>query len=287
MTNRPFLFMSGESSVTLKATFRRDAWSHTCVAKRLVSDDKGLRREGVNETLKGVIYYADVEDKALEQHNLRLLRDENIPCWPDPGLLLSMGDRYTALRRAQQSDLIDHDVWMGPVSERDELIKMRRWWSGPLVMKTGTLHSGHGKHRIEHTSDIPMHWDGIASFEPFFDGVSYRVLVVGGRHLVIRIDNAENWVKNAPGADVSVVKAPDLAAVHYRMIGHALEVTDRFGLEVCGVDYVVEGDGYHFLEANWYPGVSVDDDEFTVHIERFLDEKMTHVEALHRARTAV
>lgn len=276
---RPFLFMSGESAVTLKATFRRDAWSHTCIAKKLLLDGV-LHREGITESLSGVIYYADIEDKQLERHNLELLRDARVPCWPDPGLLLSMGDRYTALARARGADLIDHDVWIGLSSERDELIKMRRWWSGPLVMKTGTLHSGHGKHRIEDTDDIPLDWEGTASFEPFFTGVSYRVLVVGRTHVVIRIDNAENWVKNAPGADVSVVRAPDLTSVHCKMVGHALEVTDRFGLEVCGVDYVVDDCDYRFLEANWYPGLSVDDDAFSRHVDGFLDEKMAAVEMM-------
>ena len=110
---RPFLFLAGESGVTLMATFHRELWSHTCVAKRFVLDTDGLHRENNNEKLSGVIYFADVEDKSIEHHNLTLLRDNCIPCWPDPGLLLSLGNRHDALHKAHELGFIDHQIWQG------------------------------------------------------------------------------------------------------------------------------------------------------------------------------
>lgn len=259
----------------MMVTIRRDMWSHTCVARRLEQcpGSCNVKRQGIREEIKGVIYLADAEDKSLERHNLTLLRDANVPCWPDPVFLLSLGDRHDALRKAKEFGLVDHPIWQGEYTEYEALLDSMPM---PFVLKTGKHHQGRDKHLVTKVEDLPYEWDGIASAEPYFDGVSYRVLVAGDQKLIMRIDNEDSWIKNSPGADVTDIAMPN--ATEFAMAEHAMRCTELFGLELAGVDYVIDDDEFKFLETNWYPGISVGG-KFEQHISKFLNDKLASVEA--------
>lgn len=274
---RTHLFMSGEFRVTMPVVFERESWQHTMSARRLVEEDGKLRRTGTHEDLKGVVYYANAEDDAIEEHNLRLLAELGTPCWPPPSTLLGMLDRHEVMARCVARRMVDHRV-----------LTLRPWEAAaidipyPYVVKTGNAHSGQGKHLVTRPEEIPP-WEGWATVEPFFEGESWRVLLVGDTAFGIHMTNDSSWIKNSPGAETELV-----VGIDGPMVEHAKRVRDLFELEVAGVDYVVGKDGtFHFLEINQFPGVDVGD-EATPVIAAFLRAKMDEVEraAGRRARAS-
>lgn len=246
---RPFLFMSGEFRVSQHAVFLKDNWGHTMSARRLIRDVMGIRRNGIVESIHGFVYYARADDVRVEHHNLDFIISEGAPCIPNPLTLRRMSDRHSVLAECVRAGLVDHPVVQGLTTDKPRL-------PFPFVLKTGQEHRGEGKHLCRSESDVPE-WDGIATVEPFFDGVSTRVLLIGERAFGIEFSNPDSWVKNQVGADVAVWTIPPVIEAHARSI-RAL-----FGLEIAGMDYVVNSDGFHFLEINQYPGVDFSDETAT------------------------
>jgi glutathione synthase/RimK-type ligase-like ATP-grasp enzyme len=270
--NRPFLLMSGEFRVTQKIAFLRDHWSHTMSTRKLVVEDGELHREGVNESLKGVVYYARTEDVAFEIHNLELLIDQKIPCWPDPRVLRRMTDRHSVMQACAKAALIGHPVMIGKHTDpqmQPSSLPM------PFVLKLGQSHRGEDKHLITRAADMPTSWDGLATMEPFFEGRSCRILLVGDRAFGVWYDNENSWIKNSAGAETEMWPDPPAGLVR-----HARSVADLFGLEIAGVDYVISQGPLrrpHFLEINQFPGLDVSD-EVVACVEKFLNAKMDEVE---------
>lgn len=280
--NRPFLFLAAEFAVTQGLVFQREAWQHTMTGRRLVLEPDGrLHRDLIpGESLRGILYYASVDDEALRRSNLKLLADNGIPCWPDPAKLLALDDRHTVMRECMAAGLTTDDVHV--LSEPAILMDLER--SGvierPYVLKTGNLHQGHGKHLIGSDSQTPQ-WEGTATVEPFYEGTSCRVFCLSsdddGSGLVlmwgIRYDNPTSWIKNSAGADLEVWE--DMPPECFE---HAARVHRHFGLDISGIDYVVEDDGtVHFLEYNQFPGLAPCD-EIAEKAGEFLARRMTEVE---------
>ncbi len=271
--SRPFLFMSGESKVSTLLAFSNARWDHTLVPSRLVPSDYSnhhLRRDNrPRETIAGIIHYADVSDKTIEIDNLKLIINKDIPCWPNPKSLLRMTDRHKVLEECNTYGLINHKIY-----QSDEFAYQIDF---PFVLKTGTEHRGIGKYLIRSVKDIPE-WDGIATMEPYFDGESVRVLIIGQSTFSFKVTNDYSWIKNGPGADIEKV------SVSNELVEHAKDAARYFNLDVAGVDYIVEDDGtYHFLEINQYPGLGLFEDTEEC-AKRFLKVKMADLEHIASSR---
>lgn len=265
--NRPFIFLAGEFQVSTPVVFSTLTWSHSMSARPLELNRNGtFCRKGVVEDLIGAIFFASIDSKEIRQQNLNFLKHYRFACWPDPLVLLRLDDRRPVLSQCIQANLVDHDVQFVRYANRNT-IRIQ----APFVLKTGNLHRGEGKHLIKSLFDLPE-WEGLAIVEPFFEGLSTRVLFIGSKHFGLQYDNPSSWIKNAAGADVEPwTILPDVFA-------HAVRVREEFGLEVCGIDYIVEPAGaFHFLEYNQFPGVGATD-EIAECATSFFREKMGLVE---------
>lgn len=260
---RPFLFLSGESFITLPLVFSKPKWEHSCTPDYLLFVDGCLRRsKRPREILKGIVHYAHVSDRNIEEANLKTIIDNNIPCWPDPKILLNMIDRHKVLNDCKE--FINHSFYQD-YSYNGQI-------DFPFVVKTGNDHRGLGKYLVTKSSEIPK-WDGIATIEPYFEGDSVRVLIIGDDVFGFKIENDRSWIKNSPGADIFDYNLSD------DLINHAKSVSSKFKLDIAGVDYIVNDNGFHFLEINQYPGISVSD-EIAECAKAFLSNKMKYVEDL-------
>lgn len=272
---RDCCFLSGESGLTMKVAFRRERWEHSCAATKLEPRGEYVgRRLLVNEQLRGLIFHADMDDKEASRRNFELMIASKTVCWPPPARLLAMNDRHVVMRRcikkgfAPEARVFINDAV--PASWALSQIKAR-----PAVFKVGNSHRGEGKYlvnSIEDTFGIPCDGD-LMTVEPFYTGASVRALFIGVYGFGLRLDNDQSWLKNTAGANISRCELSN------EIIDHACAVANEFGLEIAGVDYIVEDDGsFHFLEVNQFPGVANIDDRITECAEAFFDEKMRDVE---------
>lgn len=264
--NRPFLFLSGEFTATMPIVFARSKWSHTMRAKKLIVKNEEIQREGIHENLKGFIFYADVESEEIKLNNLNFIINNNIPCYPNPKILLNLIDRHHVMKLCLEQNFIDHVVIQGKYEEKPRL-------PFPFVLKTGNLHCGEGKFLIQKEEEIPE-WDGIATLEPFFIGDSIRILWIDQNCFMIKVENPDSWIKNTQGAEVSLIKE-----IPQHLLEHSKKVKNYFGLEIAGIDYIVEpkNNKFHFLEYNQFPGIGIDDEVIAIS-RRFFVQKMEQVE---------
>lgn len=269
MTERQFLFCAGECTATMKAVFSLDNWTHTMSAKRFeLLPNFHIRRSGITEDIKGIVYFAHVENRDLDRKNLELISVSGIPCWPNADDLLRMIDRHEVMRECVFLGLTSHTVQF---VTHGEYISITR----PFVIKTGQQHRGEGKFIVCDGEPIPE-WEGVATVEPFFKGRSARVLIIGDRQWVIEFDNKESWIKNSAGADIISCEELDRSS---KIVQHACVTASVFGLDVAGVDYIVDdsGDDFHFLEVNQFPGVNVSDD-VVEHSQKYFIKMMETIE---------
>lgn len=263
--NRPFIFLSGEFRITLPLVFKHDNWQHSQSARTFeLNVDKSFRRRNHDEHLLGCIYHAGVADDIIRRQNFSFLIDNNIPCYPDPRILFENDNRHLALKKVIDAGLISHNVIQ---SEYEVDIPMPY----PFVVKVGNDHQGEGKFLVNNIKELPK-WDGIASIEPFFDGISCRVLWIGDDWFQLRFDNNRSWIKNSSGAELSLY--PEMPK---EVIEHSSKVKQLFGLDVCGIDYIVGKDGWWFLEFNCFPGLDLSDRATEV-VNSFFGNKMKWVE---------
>lgn len=239
-----FLFLTGEPAATLPLLKSRPAWSPVLSAITFdVAGGRLHRRGSATDDFRGCIYFADVRDHDIALHNQGVLARSSIPCWPDPAALLAVSDRHAAMARCLAAGLVEHPVVQARWS-REPLLPF------PYVLKVGNEHRGEGKYLIRRAEDI-VRWDGIATMEPFFDGESVRVLLLGDHTFGVRIRNEGSWIKNAPGASLEPWD-PDPAVVD-----HARRAMRLFNLEIAGVDYVIDRSGPRFIELNPFPRVGL------------------------------
>lgn len=263
---RRFLFMAGEWSVSMPLAFADEEWSHTNTARMLIDTGGKIARRGVSESLEGFIYFASVENREVRRHNLLTLSLNNIPCWPNPGKLLRLDDRFAVLKMCVDVGFVDHPVEFFTWEKR----RHRTLLKHPYVMKVGNCHQGEGKILVLSEEDEAevQPFEGIASAEPFFVGTSMRVLFIGQEEFFLQFTNDNSWIKNSAGAEVEVLGNYDQvingglhADIYWKMLQHARKVRDYFDLEVCGIDYIVDKRlNVHFLEYNMFPGVGSSED---------------------------
>jgi glutathione synthase/RimK-type ligase-like ATP-grasp enzyme len=262
--NRPFLFLSGEAYTTLTLAFSKEKWQHTMSSSKLVETGHFIKRHNFNnEVIKGVIFYADMDNKELELENLNIIKQKNIPCFPSPYILSNMIDRHYVLQQCCKAGFVNHDVTQ--IYYKDNLK-----FDYPVVLKTGNSHRGHDKYLIIN-NEFPK-WDGIATIEPYFNGESVRILIIGDKIFGLKLENYESWIKNAAGAEVYPFNPSE------NLINHAKAVANFWGLEIAGVDYILEDNGsFHFLEINQFPGIAATD-EIVESAKKFLSKIMDDIE---------
>lgn len=265
---RSFIFFAGEFRITIPIVFSNDNWQHSMHAKILETNSDGsFKRQKFSENILGCVYYAHVDNEDIRKQNYNFLIDNNIPCWPNPKLLLDYDDRHICLKKCIDAGLVKHKVLQTEYRKDID-------FPVPFVLKTGNDHRGIGKALINDISELQP-YDGIATIEPFFTGISCRVLWVGERFYCLRFDNKENWIKNAAGAELDFYPTMPNAVIE-----HSKLVKDLFGLEVCGIDYIVneEKNDFHFLEYNQFPGLSLPQDDNEKYIDDFFKMKLLDVE---------
>jgi hypothetical protein len=272
---RSFIFFAGEFRITLPIVFSNENWQHSMMAKTLELNPNGtFKRTKFSENLLGCIYYANVENETLRRQNFNFLIENNIPCWPNPKLLLEYDDRHLCLKKCIDAGLVKHSVLQTTYNKDID-------FPTPFVLKTGNSHQGQNKFLINYIKELQP-FEGIATIEPFFEGISCRVLWVGDVFYKLRFDNNENWIKNAVGAELDFYPTMPNAVIE-----HSKKVKDLFGLEICGIDYIVDEkkDDFHFLEYNYFPGLGLPIEESDKYIDDFFKMKMLSIEEASRTKS--
>jgi hypothetical protein len=265
-----FLFFTGEPATTLPLLKPRPAWAPVLSALTFDATAGRLHRRGsAADDFRGGVYFADVRDKEIERHNLGVLARSGLPCWPDPSSLLAISDPHASLARCVAAGLVDHPVVQARWSPEPPL-------PFPYVLKIGEEHRGEGKFLIRSARQIER-WEGIATMEPFFDGESVRVLLIGAQAFGARIRNERSWIKNTTGATIEPWSPP------LPLIEHARRAMLLFGLEIAGIDYVIDGEGPHLLEANPFPRLGLSP-ESTAVAREWLGRRMDAIEVATAAR---
>ncbi len=260
-----YLFFTGEPAVTLPLLKPRPAWTPVLSALSFDATAGRLhRRRSASDDYRGCVYFADVRDKDIERHNLGVFARSGWPCWPDPAALLGISDPHAALARCVAAGLVDHPVVQACWAPAPPL-------AFPYVLKVGDEHRGEGKFLIKSARDIER-WEGIATMEPFFDGESVRVLLVGDEAFGARVRNENSWIKNTAGASVEPWSPPP------RLVDHARRAMRLFGLQIAGVDYVIDARGPHLLEVNPFPRLGLSPESAAV-ARDFFTRQMDAIEA--------
>lgn len=260
--------MSGEFRISMGVAFLRDHWQHTMSPEELTIEGNYIRRKRYpRELLKGVIFYADMDNKELERKNLELMSSLNFPCWPNPNALLNMLDRHKVLAECIKLGFVNHHV----IQTNNLSGKLLNY---PFVLKMGNSHRGIGKYLIKSKDDLPKDNSEIVTIEPFFRGASVRILIIDEYAFGIRITNTNSWIANSSGAETETFTPNDA------IIRHARAVAKVFNLDFAGVDYIVEDDdNFHFLEINQYPGLDISDEAEPL-IKNALNKKLQLIEEL-------
>lgn len=263
-----YLFLSGEVSTTLPMCVRRDGWQHTTVARPMRAKGGRVAYGALPKRFDAVLWYCSVDDDVMRLGNQMAIREAGVPCWPSLDLLETWGDRRDKLYAAAAEGLVD-DVTFAHFGSFESKTAER-----DSVVKVGNLHVGEGKHLVRAGELFPV-WDGLASIEPFVEGRSVRVYVVGERTFGVEYVNELTWIKNAPGAETFEVE------LDRALVDHASRVHRLHGFPVSGIDYIVRPDGsFRFLEHNHFPGI-------TLHAEAEEAIKAVFVEAMDSLEKAV
>ena len=278
MIPRPYLFLAGEYNVTMPVVFEREAWNHSMTAKRLVFENGVLHRPPYNEDIKGLIYLARTESYELELENLQTIKDSGLPCWPPVDVLSRMSNRHAVMAECVNARLTTDPVWIRGVTtpNENEALAITIGLDLPYVAKTGQSHQGQDKFLLDSSTELRNKLadnDKYLTVENFYEGLSVRVLFIGSEVFGVQYHNDQSWIKNGPGCDYD-----DWEPIP-GIVEHASKVKDHFGLELAGVDYVVNETGYHFLEVNQYPGLNVNERSVEV-AKAFLRTKLDSIQSL-------
>ncbi len=181
---------------------------------------------------RGVVFYGYFDDAGPARRALAL---GATPTLPDVRATLPLDERAMALMLAARADEPGPGRGFVP---RGTPLKVDR----EHVVKWGNRHCGEDKERV--TGSVEMASDAV--IEPFVEGRSVRVLIVGERAWQLHYESAD-WRKNVR-ATVTTVEEDA------RLVARARRTTEKLGLAIAGVDYIVNEEGAVLLEVNAYPG---------------------------------
>ena len=205
---------------------------------------------------RGVVYYGYFEDAGVARRALAL---GATPMFPDVGATLPLDERAVALLLASRAD--EPGPPRGYVPAGLELTLERE-----QVLKWGNRHCGEDKVRAIGSVQVT----NAAVIEPFVEGRSERVLVVGEHVWHLRYESSD-WRKNVRATVEEI--APDA-----KLVARARQTARHLGLAIAGVDYVVGESGATLLEVNAYPGL----DDVPAAVEAFVELARGWWERLHR-----
>jgi hypothetical protein len=219
----------------------RDALDARIVAypavPRLYSLEGGVRVESATVAgrwlePRGIIYYGYFDDAGSARCALAL---GATPTFPDVRSTLPLDERAIALVLASRAD--EQGPRRGYIPAGIEINIERE-----QVLKWGNRHCGEDKARV--TGMVNADHDVI--IEPFVEGRSERILIVGDQAWHLRYESSD-WRKNVKA---TVSKLP----VDRSLEARARRTAERLELAVAGVDYIVNDAGATLLEVNAYPG---------------------------------
>ena len=180
----------------------------------------------------GVVYYGYFDDAGPARRALAL---SATPTFPDVGATLPLDERAMALLLASRADEGGPGRGFVPAGIEAKITREH-------VLKWGNRHCGEDKSRVAGV----VHVEHNTIVEPFVDGFSERILIVGERSWHLRYESPD-WRKNVK-ATVTVVDSDP------RLVARARATCERLGLTVAGVDYIVGDPTATLLEVNAYPG---------------------------------
>ena len=183
---------------------------------------------------RGVLYYCYFDNAVVARRALALA---DTPTFPDIRKTIMHDDKVMSLIAAVGVDS-EKGLLRGYA---DELGKVAE---EPLVLKWGDWHCGEGKSLcigVEPTFTEP------SLVEPFVHGESHRILIVGGHVWQLRYDSLE-WRKNVNSEITRVDVDSDLSE-------RSCKIARGLGLDVVGIDYILNDEGASLLEVNAYPGL--------------------------------
>jgi hypothetical protein len=215
-----------------------------------------------------VLWYGYFPDSTYARKALAI---SNTPTFPSIRRAFPWDDKMTAVIMAQEAD---HPVNRGfhPPLGLGEFYPCPSW-APNTVLKWGNSHCGENKQLLV-TVGEPIE-DGTHNLlsEPYVDGESYRVLVVGQYVSYLRYTSSD-WRKNVQG---KVEKIRELKRdargkvpiVNNDLAVRTLRILSEYNLDVAGVDFVVPKDETEamLLEVNTYPSL----DEDAVAREHFIE----------------
>jgi hypothetical protein len=183
----------------------------------------------------GVIFYSYFHSKEADEFR-RALALSYTPTFPSVVASLPFDDKIVGLILAQPYFLSMPRGYLpaGPVS-----------FEGEKVFKWGNKHCGEDKAKANGSIVLPEP----ALVEPFIEGTSERILIVGDSTWHLRYESAD-WRKNVE-AKITILDKPN------RLLAHeARYAVDSLRLNVAGLDFIVTSNGAHLLEVNAYPELS-------------------------------
>jgi glutathione synthase/RimK-type ligase-like ATP-grasp enzyme len=180
----------------------------------------------------------------------RALALSDTPTFPDVRRTLPHDDRAVSLAMAMAADRprkLDV-VRRGFIPKGEDFGLKDR-----VVVKEGAVHCGEGVSLLDFREGgngdvLRGTFEGIV--EPFFEGRSERILIIGGHFYHLRYES-EDWRKNVRTTKVLKLAndfTPDL-------IERTSALLQRLDLQIAGVDFLMHGDTAHLLEVNAYPGL--------------------------------
>jgi hypothetical protein len=205
---------------------------------------------------RGIVYYGYFEHAGVARRALAL---GATPTFPDVGATLPLDERAMALLLASRAD--EPGPPRGYVPAGLELALERE-----QVLKWGNRHCGEDKARASGSVQVT----NAAIIEPFIEGRSERVLLVGEHAWHLRYESSD-WRKNVRATVAEIEPDADLVA-------RARQTAGRLGLAIAGVDYVVGESDATLLEVNAYPGL----DDVPAAAEAFVELARGWWERLHR-----
>jgi hypothetical protein len=182
----------------------------------------------------GVVFYSYIEGAADLR---RAIASSETPSFPDVRSTIGLDDKFLALIAALRAGA--RPIPRGFVPGGHVVN-----FEGLRVFKWGNRHCGDDKVKVDGTF-VPSQG---AIIEPFLEGESDRVLIVGEREWQLRYESGD-WRKNVGG---TVRVLPDANA---GLVAHARAICQRLDLKVAGLDFIVAPSGSFLLEVNAYPGL--------------------------------
>lgn len=209
--------------------------------------DRGLlyaespRIMGLWLPVDAVIWYSYFPDNEKSFQARRAIALSVAVSFPDVRQTILHDDRALSLIQAQAAD-------SGPTLPRGYAPSgVDLTFEGNTVLKVGDDHCGDGKSRV--SADCPA-LDHPAIAEPFIEGESVRVLVVGRTAWVLKYESTD-WRKNV-NAKVTEVHSAEFEG----LVPRARTIAIRLNLPVLGVDFIGSNEtGWYLLEVNAYPGL--------------------------------